>query len=131
MGAYTRNYYPLSLNFKSDKNEELIFELTMFRPAEINLRIVQMYSEYFGDNVKNYYEYSPILMELYDHKMTLVSDCEGILENFSGNRSSHISERMFILLSKGKYYLRVQVNWFNQVMVNSANIVIYALKDTC
>jgi len=41
-----------------------------------------------------------------------------------------ISDDFFIELLAGTYYLRVQVNWYDEKRKNTANIVTYAPKNT-
>jgi len=43
IGAYTEGFVPSSLQFTSEKNEELIFEITLSTKTKFNLRVIQFY----------------------------------------------------------------------------------------
>lgn len=53
---------------------------------------MQFYREYLDESEKDFYEYSPLCMELYNESKELMDECEGIPEIMEGVRSSRNSQ---------------------------------------
>lgn len=99
VGFYKPNYVPLSYPVTSKSREELVFEINVLNKEDVSIRFNQLYFGYFDINDRPHYQYSSLLMELYEVKesngvrssIKIVDYCQGCSRSLAGTRSSRIN----------------------------------------
>jgi hypothetical protein len=108
IGFCKDGYVPLSLPVTCDSREEVIFELNVRKEEEVSIRFNQLYHGYLKPDTREYYQYSPVLIELYEavesdgerKKFKLKDFCQGCNRSLLGARSSRRSISMQSVANK-------------------------------
>ena len=94
VGFNKEGYVPITLPVKCSAREEVLFELEVIRNEDVSIRFNQFFHGYLKPEDRKYYEYSPVLMELYEiqevegkKRYKLKSYCEGCNRSLIGARS--------------------------------------------
>lgn len=102
------------------------------REEEVSIRFNQLYHGYFRPEDRPNYQYSPILIELYEinesdgNRRCILKDyCQGCNRSLIGHRSSQCSRNVMERMS-GKYLIKLEVDWNYDGALNTGNLVVYA-----
>ena len=55
-----------SIKHISKRREDSVYKIKVYAEDLVDIRFVQFYEEYLEKEEKEFYKYSPVLMELYD-----------------------------------------------------------------
>lgn len=97
MGFHHEGYVPVTVPVKMPAREEVVFELTVKKREEVSIRFNQLFRGYLKPEDRTNYEYSPVMIELYEitmgedkKKCKLLDYCQGCSRSLVGARSSRI-----------------------------------------
>lgn len=115
------------IQFTSKANQDLFFKFTLKKPSYANIRISQKFNRMINDPN---YQYSPAKFEIgkidKNNKVKFIGEGDG--DTYYGAKSIHFTDNVCEQLQAGDYFIRVNMQWVDEVNYNSGVISVYALE---